>query len=491
MMNHMFRIATRALCFGLLAALSLVLIVSAQGIRPEVLVTFQPAFQSHSPETLLATAPAPLQVPEQFAQLEPATRLDAPATERIALNSNSRPAKSPKFRLGKAERPVKLQPLGEPELPQLPPVPESPVEDNAEAPEQPPAQTLEQSEGGPPPDIEMLAQPAENDAPAEVETTPDKASFEPSESTESPSVTLAVPKTPSPEASEFEPSETQLAQGPTQHEPQSPVERKQTVEASPPPTSRRITNRPSTPPVANSSSIKKITANSDTPHAPHGDDKSPNPTSPTASISPTTPGLEERLESLQRQLKTLTTEQEQQRLTYQSWLATTQSQQQQQLKSHLEGIEATLRELKSRADQAPPKSGPTEPYIQRADGKDRKPTHPSAPVIREERPDADGERRFSIESHQTGLRELLDALAHKANLNVILSINVEGDVELSLQNATTEQALAAIQKSTGYVVEKSGQRVYIRPGDSKRYQREEFLPPIVKEHEHVPPVTAP
>lgn len=490
-MNPLFRIATRALCFGLLAALSLVLVVSAQGIRPEVLVTFKPAFQTRDAETLLAAAPVVPQPPEQFAQVEPATRLDSPSTNRIAANGNARSVKTPKLKFDKAFHPVKPQPQTEPELPQLPPVPEPVSDVSVEEGDQPVEPSSELAAEGSPVEAEMLSAPETNPEPPTVATEEDKAAFESEPVAAAPQESTA-PDTNVAEFPDSNATSTQLAEPPPKPAADPSPEVQKAAEVPQKPTSRRLTNPALQPsPTFGTSSIKRYIAKSDARQGARSEDKSVPEATPTAPITTNVPGLEERLEALQRQLTTLTTEQEQQRLSYQTWLEQSQSQQQQQLKTHLEGIEATLRELKNRSVQEPPKSGPSEPYIQRADGKGRRTVNSSTPVIREERPDADGARRFSIESHQTGVRELLDALAQKANLNVVLAINVEGDVEMSLQNATTEQALEAIQKSTGYVVEKSGQKVYIRPAEPKRHQRDEFLPPIVKQESEPAPVTAP
>jgi hypothetical protein len=196
---------------------------------------------------------------------------------------------------------------------------------------------------------------------------------------------------------------------------------------------------------------------------------------PRETVSPAEAELALRVSRLQAQLKTLIAEHEQQQRSQQSWMESAQLLQQQKLQGKLHQMEATLRELKAKSNRP---EAPA-PALVAASPNAQASTAPARPIIEEERPGADGEKRFSIES-QGGLKELLNALTQKANLNLILSINVEGDVELSLKNATADEAFQAIEKSTGYIVEKDGQKVYVSPGEPMRHQREGFLPPIIK-----------
>ncbi|MES2791370.1 MAG: hypothetical protein V4719_17265 [Planctomycetota bacterium] len=196
---------------------------------------------------------------------------------------------------------------------------------------------------------------------------------------------------------------------------------------------------------------------------------------PNETVSSAEAELALRVSRLQTQLKTLTTEHEQQQRSQQSWMESAQLLQQQKLQGKLHQIEATLRELKAKSNRPETPA----PALVAASPNAQAPTAPASPIIEEGRAGADGEKRFSIES-QGGVKELLNALTQKANLNLILSINVEGDVELSLKNATADEAFRAIEKSTGYIVEKDGQKVYVSPGEPMRHQREGFLPPIIK-----------
>lgn len=400
-MNSLFRIATRTLCLGLLAALSLVLVVTAKGIHPEVLV----AFKEHSEEIQLAQVPESPPAPLQFAQVEPATRLDAPATVRSVARPGLRRTIAPPVRTTAPQSPTGED--GEPakELPQLPPLPRSQVDNSLDN---------ENAQ----PEAEILKSPTEMPSPEDFE------------------VALKDPAEPA--------STTSAAAG-------------------------SATENPFSSPTPDETPAAKSV-------------KPPSKSTPADARQPDATGLASRLDSLQEQLQKLTLEQEHQRLSQQALLGPAQLLQEQKLQGKLDNIEAALLELKAKPDR-PAKS---ESYIQRIPQK-----HPAsgiggAPLVREEQPGVDGEKRFSIESHQGGLRELLDMLTQKANLNLVLTINVEGDVEMSLQNATAEEALKAIENTTGYIVEKAGKKVYVRPPVPMKHQRELYLPPIVKE-----PVSAP
>jgi hypothetical protein len=213
------------------------------------------------------------------------------------------------------------------------------------------------------------------------------------------------------------------------------------------------------------------------PPVVNSNESAASPDAVSQSQSPDAAALASRVNSLQAQLAKMTAEQEQFRLSQQSQLESSQVLQQQKFQEKLKAIEETLLEIKGKPEQR----AKSEPYIQRVNPKGPKAESRPAPVVREEQPGADGEKRFTIESHRGELRELLDTLTQKANLNLIFTINVEGDVEMSLQNATADEALKAIQNTTGYVVEKAGEKVYVRPGPPTGYQREVFLPPIIKD----------
>ncbi|MDB5338884.1 MAG: hypothetical protein JWN70_4503 [Planctomycetaceae bacterium] len=403
-MKSLFRIATRTLGLGLLVAVCLVVVVTAKGIDPEVLVSFR-SLNDQAPPSIEPDSPA---IPLQFAQVEPTTRLDAPASVRTALGGGFKRTVVPRGR-GPVPQPATNEVVDSTkELPQLPPLPRAPRESGFET-------------EGDSPEAEILESPPEMTTREDFEVALGE-----------PSGKAAVPSAKSADVAE-------------------------SSQASP---------LPGEPPVVKPAGPATAASKS-------ADREEPKPDSA---------GLTNRLDSLKEQLQKLTAEQERQRISHQSWLESAQLLQQQKLQGKLDEIEATLRDLKAKPDRL----GKSEPYIQRLNPKDRGADCASPTVVREERPGTDGEKRFSIESHQGGLRELLDTLTQKANLNLVLSINVEGNVEMSLQNATAEEALKAIQNTTGYVVEKSGQKVYVRPGVPMGHQREEFLPPIVKEPTSVP-----
>ena len=401
-MNSLFQIATRTLGLGLLVALSLVLVVTTKGIHPEVLVAFQP----RSADVQFAQAPVTPPDPLQFAQVEPTTRLDAPARVTSATGPGYRRTPTPPQRTTRPLKPTGDERESEKELPQLPPLPQAPrdasLEDVSDAAV-----------------AEVLESPAEMVSPEDVE------------------VALSEPVGP-----------------------ESTATAKSGIVANPPPANSLPSSVPD-----KQSTIAAVSESA-----------------PGESQKPETSGVASRLDALQEQLQKVALEQEQQRLLQQSFLGSAQLLQDQRVQGKLDNIEAALRELSTKTDR-PAKS---EPYIQRIHPKEQATGSRSAPVVREERPGSDGEKRFSIESHQGGLRELLDTLTQKANLNLVLTINVEGDVEMSLQNATAEEALKAIENTTGYVVEKAGQKVYVRPGVPQRHQRDTYLPPIVKEPQRMP-----
>ena len=394
-MNSLFRIATRTLCLGLLAAVSLVFVVTAKGIHPEVLV----AFKSWDVQSDLPAEIEPVSPPEplQFAQVDPVTRLDAPATARTARQPGFQRTTTPRMRTAPPSA-AKHDPGSGEDLPQLPPLPTTPRVNGVEI-------------EGDSPDVEVL-QPPEEMATKEDFEVASKTPVEPK----------ATP--------------TLVHQKPMAGE----------------------------PPVGNS---RESAAAQGTLNQSGKSDAA---------------ALADQVSSLQVQLAKLTAEQEQFRLSQQSQLESSHVLQQQKFQEKLTAIEETLRDLQAKPEPV----AKSEPYIQRVNPKEQKPASRADPIVREERPGADGEKRFSIESHRGELRELLDTLTQKANLNLIFTINVEGDVEMSLHNATADEALKAIQNTTGYVVEKAGEKVYVRPGPPMGYQREVFLPPIIKDAKRTP-----
>lgn len=399
MMKSLFRIATRTLCLGLLVAVCLAWMVTVKGIAPEVLV----AFRSLNDQTLPSTGPDSPTDPLQFAQVEPTTRLDAPAEVRSTSGKRFQRTVVPRKRVPVTLSETEETPDSTKELPSLPPLPRTALEEGFET-------------DAKVPDAELLEPP-----PAEMATRED-----------------------------FEIALKDL----------SPKEPASAAKS----TATKVETAPDIPTLSDAPVVKSAVPTA--PKSAAGEEQKPDTTLLTS-----------RLDVLQEQLQKLTAEQEKQRLSHQSWLESAQLLQQQKLQGKLDEIEASLRDLKAKPDRL----GKTEPYIQRLNPKDRTPETTPSPVVREERPGTDGEKRFSIESHQGGVRELLDLLTQKANLNLVLTINVEGDVEMSLQNATADEALKAIQSRTGYVVEKFGQKVYVRPGPPMGHQREVFLPPLVRD----------
>lgn len=202
----------------------------------------------------------------------------------------------------------------------------------------------------------------------------------------------------------------------------------------------------------------------------------------------------ERLTQMQRQLDQLAQNQQQERQNARSQFETTAMYQQRQLEEKLTGIEQGLRDLRNSQslpiqklpvlepipEQSESPVAPNDVLANKDSAGSARHVLPSAPLVQEVKPGPDGQKRFSVNSQGADLRELLDALAQKANFNLVLAINVEGDVELKMHNATADEALDAIKKSTGYVVEKAGEKVYVGPPGTKTYQRQEFLPPIMR-----------
>lgn len=357
-MNGLFRIATRTLSLGLIAALSLVVVVIAKGIHPEVLVAFKPTDNA----TLMASDSKNVEPPEHFAQAQSGTRLDVSNGIRSALNGGTRPSviarRSPPDR---SESTIATQ--------QLPPLPVMPDE----TPETPAANEVQ-------PVFELPVPPATDAPQATV-------------------VAQAVPASPTEES----PTTTDSTAAPG-------------LEKSTPPT--------------DSNFVAQLTA-------------------------------------LQAQLNKIAAQQEQSQQSQQSWLESHQLLHQRQLEQKLEGIEAGLKELKTQFKQT---GAPVTNSVDRGTSR--------STIIRH---DKSGSARSPLKSGASAVvRDVLGSLAEQSNVNLTLSINVEGDVEMNLQDATAESAANGSQPSPGYVVQKNGQKVYIPPAEPQGTQREVFLPPIIK-----------
>lgn len=358
-MNGLFRIATRTLSWGLIAALSLVVVVIARGVHPEVLVAFKPVNDG----TLLATdSPSVVVPPEHFAQAQPGTRLDVPNGIRSALNGGARPSVL-------AKRSPPSGPAKTSILEPLPPLPTMPDEGTEES---------VPNEVGPV--FELPTPPGADGAQA----------------------TEVAQATPGPGA----------------------VESPAAADASAAPVLENSTPR------TNSNFVAQLTA-------------------------------------MQEQLNKIAAQQEQSQQSQQSWLESHQLLHQRQLQQKLDGIEAGLRQLQAQAGQA---GAPMKTNDDRGTSR--------STIIRHDKP---GTARSPIAAGANAMvREVLGSLAEQSNLNLTLSINVEGDVEMNLQNATPEEAANALQNAPGYVVEKDGQKVHVPPAPAQQYQREVFLPPIIK-----------
>ena len=173
----------------------------------------------------------------------------------------------------------------------------------------------------------------------------------------------------------------------------------------------------------------------------------------------------EQLTALQEQLNKIAAAQEQNQLSQQSWLESHQLLHERQLQQKLAGIEAGLKELKTVSDQLSatiktPDSTAPRGYIVR---QDKITTSPAG-----------------LETHPAVVRDVLQSLGDKSNLNLSLSINVEGDVEMNLANSASAEALDTVHKLPGYLLEKNGQKIHIPPGEPQLHQRDAYLPPVVK-----------
>jgi type IV pilus assembly protein PilQ len=69
--------------------------------------------------------------------------------------------------------------------------------------------------------------------------------------------------------------------------------------------------------------------------------------------------------------------------------------------------------------------------------------------------------RFAINILGADIREVLDLLSKKGELNILASPKVEGKVSASLSNVDIEGAFQAIIKSTGYVAKREGQYIFV------------------------------
>lgn len=357
-MHGLFRIATRTLSLGLIAALSLVVVVIAKGIHPEVLVAFKPTDNA----TLIASDAKNVQPPEHFAQAQSGTRLDVSNGIRSAINGKTRPSISAR----RSPPDLSENTSAAQQLPPLPVMPE-----------------------------ESLEAPANN----QVEPVFELPAPSGSETAQPTEVAQAVP-------------------------PPSPAESPATTDAA---TAPGLEN---SKPAADSNFVAQLTA-------------------------------------LQEQLNKIAAQQEQSHQSQQSWLESHQLLHQRQLEQKMEGIEAGLKELKAQLKQA---GTPVNNSVDRGTSR--------STIIRHDKAGSPSSPLTSGAS--SVVRDVLGSLAEQSNVNLTLSINVEGDVEMNLQDRTAESAGSGPQPSPGYVVQKNGQQIYIPPAEPQGTQREVFLPPIIK-----------
>jgi hypothetical protein len=452
-MNGLFRVAFRALCWSSIVAFSVALVVSINGITPEALVAFQteskPGQHPTSKSQSTAARDEPL-LTEYYARAQTSSRLDVP-------ESNG-PAVSPAFKSNATIR--------QRTIPQPPVFDESDENSVARSSRLSTQKDTSQEvdDDTQIPEITDFEQPAELQPESNVEA---HTQARPKSNTESIESRLrrrwianradALNLPPHPD--ELNLPEDNASSGPdqpTQTPPQAVV------------------------PVIEPTPVKSAPA------------AVPARTIPDTGMGSLELPFLERMSQMQRQLDQISSAQQQDRRAAQSQFETTQMYQQRKLEEKLEGIEKGLRDMRSERMQAAvaaPVPMPVSPATGVAADREAQTESSTAastavavpPLVREEKPGPDGQKRYSVNSQRGGdLRELLDALAQKANFNLVLAINVEGDVELSLQSVTADEALDAIKKTTGYIVEKSGRKVYVGQPGTHLHQRQEFLPPIIK-----------
>lgn len=415
-MNRLFRIATRALSWGLIAILSLVIVVVINGIPRETLV----AFQNLHEETRIAAQSSSSTPPEFYAQAaSPGTRLDVPAGVRPSSNSGRKlkVRAIPDFPLASAKR---LNTKSGQKTPEVPPTEEGATATLPPLPDSPEGFAKSADETDPP-------EAPQSEASQPEASQPDQVAQDSGEKV------LLLP--PPPDELESPPESV------------SDVEPTVVAERSPSPTAEG--SRPKTP----------------APRA--GQAQSPASSKLDAPAAAQEANVRAQLSVMREQLNRIAETQEKNLLSQQSWLESHHLLHQRELQQKLDAIEAKLRDLKIPQPDPAVTAKPTESgtiprgYIMR---QDKIITTPAGP---------EGSPAF--------VRDMLQSLADRSNLNVTLSINVEGDVEMSLQNSAASETLNALQKLPGYVLEKNGKRIQIPPQEPMQHQREAFLPPIVND----------
>lgn len=84
----------------------------------------------------------------------------------------------------------------------------------------------------------------------------------------------------------------------------------------------------------------------------------------------------------------------------------------------------------------------------------------------------EGDDKLTIVIQDSDIREVLELLSEQGQLNILPSQNVQGTVSASLTKVDIRTALAAILRSTGYVMQQEGDFIYVgTPEDMESMQR--------------------
>jgi len=86
----------------------------------------------------------------------------------------------------------------------------------------------------------------------------------------------------------------------------------------------------------------------------------------------------------------------------------------------------------------------------------------------------EGDDQLSIHIQNADIREVLELLGEKGNLNILAGNNVQGKVSASLRGVDIDSALKAILRSTGFVARREGKFIYVGTADELK-QMEESL----------------
>ncbi|PQO25991.1 hypothetical protein C5Y96_21305 [Blastopirellula marina] len=84
----------------------------------------------------------------------------------------------------------------------------------------------------------------------------------------------------------------------------------------------------------------------------------------------------------------------------------------------------------------------------------------------------EGDDKLTIVIQDSDIREVLELLSEQGQLNILPSQSVQGTVSASLTKVDVRTALAAILRSTGYVMQQEGDFIYVgTPADMQNMQR--------------------